>query len=87
MGAAEKIFLTGGAGFIGSTLIGSLIDRNKILEAKKGFGRLKAYKQPPALMPSRRILRDGIKQVEQQTSTQSRVMPLSPISTDRRTSP
>src|SRR5262245_33855227 len=26
----KKIFLTGGAGFIGSTLIGSLIERNKI---------------------------------------------------------
>src|SRR5215471_10130941 len=28
--ADKKIFLTGGAGFIGSTLIGSLIERNKI---------------------------------------------------------
>ena len=26
----KKIFLTGGAGFIGSTIIGSLIERNKI---------------------------------------------------------
>ena len=26
----KKVFLTGGAGFIGSTLIGSLIERNRI---------------------------------------------------------